>query len=461
MRKNRLSVIVVLLLASFAIYLAWRFVSSDRASLASEPKPIIGATLSAKSSAPQANQSATKLDDAIVADQETETAFPELREKDAAICSAIVRSVPEDIDPGRAFDYVQKKDRQAKQEAIQFLSQYVRTHQGREQVVARLLLLEMRQTQLQETFHKASPHCQVGANCDAELQRNVLRQAAEEINAIAQLATYSKDPHLYAMAYHSCQSVSTVSRTFCQQISAQRWQQFDVNNGFIWMAQANTTSGNSKLSAAAIDEILYRVSKASHFDFGLSEFFRISEQITDATNDPYVAYRIRDAARDVYGNLPYMEHPRLRSACDANVSQAPYRRDLCKAFSSKLLSQSGNLKDHNLAREVLRQVEGESASWRQLEDENAAMLEFQFRTRQVQWRKTKQSVRGAVADLCKNEMLEFAASYRLMNHQTYFWLRQQMPQEAQARADLAAAFRVRQKVDSMPPTKLPITPSTK
>jgi hypothetical protein len=98
------------------------------------------------------------------------------------------------------------------------------------------------------------------AQCEA--QRKYAAQLAEAREALVQMATTTRDPQVYALAFNLCEA--TPNDASCQRLSAEQWARLEPSNAAPWLFVL--ARAGQRRDAAMQNEALHRIATSARSD---------------------------------------------------------------------------------------------------------------------------------------------------------------------------------------------------
>ncbi|MEP6875705.1 MAG: hypothetical protein ABI887_15200 [Burkholderiales bacterium] len=187
-----------------------------------------------------------------------------------------------------------------------------------------------------------------------EVQRRYATRFAEARDALAQMATTTRDPQVYALAFNNCQ-VSQPSEGACQLVSAEQWARLDPGNATPWLFVLQ--QAGQQRDAATQNEALHRIATSTRSD---QFFFRLSRLVIDhVPDDDASALVALTLASEVFGiEVAYAlpGYQTLLEQCRGSALRDANRRQTCNAVAEFLVERGDTLLERNIGVRLGAQV---------------------------------------------------------------------------------------------------------
>ncbi len=228
-----------------------------------------------------------------------------------------------------------------------------------QQRAAALFMHAKIQTQkIPQEFKQKYPQCVDNPTCLQQMEAATTAVQTKDFNEIAKLAISSRDPQLYATAFHGCNALELApqrvegSEVFCQQISASQWALRDPENGFAWMYAAKQ-AGNKNTD---VDNAMFHLSHAKIFDQRLLGLPQLQAGFKLAQQNGFVQLELGTLNNSVYslrGSPPYKL---MTDYCQPESLTQSNRRQICEGMAEKLLHDQANPVSPAIAAELAEKL---------------------------------------------------------------------------------------------------------
>lgn len=157
---------------------------------------------------------------------------------------------------------------------------------------------------------------------------------------IAQVATTTRDPRAYALAYKSCRAAPEVGG--CALLSVRRWAQLDTDNGEPWLFLYSDATARKDREQA--DEALFRLGTAARVE---DRYFAVAGLLAGAAGKADTSLlAAHQLALESLGGMAAQSMPPLQTvlaACRGPSLVDVGRRQRCDAVASSLAERSDTL----------------------------------------------------------------------------------------------------------------------
>lgn len=176
------------------------------------------------------------------------------------------------------------------------------------------------------------------ANCSDSDAR--AKATAHLANNLALRAIQTLDARVYALAFKTCDTLTSLSRKTpeaCSFLSTQQWSRIDPDNGAPWLYTLHNTPAENK--SAVVNEALFHIANAKRYD---DRYFATMGEIARHANDTDHATAGAltasfDAIRLSSSLAPVQS---LLVACSEVALKDPNRRQLCEGVADALVNRS-------------------------------------------------------------------------------------------------------------------------
>ncbi len=173
------------------------------------------------------------------------------------------------------------------------------------------------------------------AQCEA--QRQYAARVAEARDTLAQMATTTRDPQVYALAFSVCGA--TPNEASCRLLSAEQWARLEPGNAAPWLFVL--ARAEQRRDMAAQNEALHRIATSARSD---QHFFAMSGLVlahtpADEVSMPATLTLTVEAARvAAAGSVP--GYQTMYQMCKGAVLRDSNRRQTCNAAAELLVAHS-------------------------------------------------------------------------------------------------------------------------
>jgi hypothetical protein len=168
------------------------------------------------------------------------------------------------------------------------------------------------------------------------------RQSVAIRDTLVRMATASRDPQVYALAFHSCgDGYGTGAESACTLLSAARWAELEPDNGVPWLFLAGAAQAGN--NGAARDQAVYRASTARRFDARFPNFVGLLQspgaQAEAPENRSALASDLvgMEVTRPSLSYKPFLQYCNYPSEADAT------RISVCSDLANLLIKHDGTL----------------------------------------------------------------------------------------------------------------------
>ena len=164
-------------------------------------------------------------------------------------------------------------------------------------------------------------------------------------DAVAQAATTSNDPKVYALAFGLCQLRETSATPItgaCQLIDARQWARLDPQNASPWMYILSDAA--QRKDRATQDEALFRIASAQRsetYSMALPGVIANADGAEPATT--VAAMAMATDAMSVATSLSFPGYQALVAACRGNELKDANRRQNCEAVTTLMTERSDSI----------------------------------------------------------------------------------------------------------------------
>ena len=159
---------------------------------------------------------------------------------------------------------------------------------------------------------------------------------------LAQQATSSEDPRVYALAYGVCGSARSVGN--CALLSAAQWARLDQGNGFPWLFMLGDAAARG--DREAVDEALYRIGSSPQVaDHVMSIVGPVLSRAGTSDRELMAAHLLATEAVGISAALASPDRlSLLEDVCGASALADSNRRQLCDAAAEAMAERSDSLR---------------------------------------------------------------------------------------------------------------------
>jgi len=241
-----------------------------------------------------------------------------------------------------------------------------------QKATALLLSAEIEQGNARESYFQGHPHCEINEACQLELSRLQMAASRATVDAVAKMAVYSKDPSLYATAFHACASLPTKPDGFCTQVNAAQWASRDPENGIPWLHVLQELSqGSEGENQSTIADALYKISKAKRFDAQTNILSQLPNQ-TLSESDSISHARLQDLAFNITTKIPTPSYRPIINACKGNALNDGNRRAICEDLASQLQRENASMIEVILSGKIGEQLGWDKVRTQSIQDDRDA-----------------------------------------------------------------------------------------
>jgi len=266
-----------------------------------------------------------------------------------------------------------------------------------------------------------------GVDCSKTSCWGAMDAAAEsERNALVRLALHSRDPAVYAAAFHVC---AHKREQDCQLISVEQWAQLDPHNAVPWLhlaAEAQARQDESNLA-----EAMHHVARASHSE--MYENGVLGEALTAMPNVQPAAAQFAFAT-SVRGIAAAWAAPGMQTAsryCSAANTRDSNRQQLCSDVADTLFARSNSLVELSIGLRIGQRAGWPASKVAAAEAERDALMQVQLALSQP----------DAVAGDCANAVALVKQLRLWAERGETGGAREVMRRSGQSASEVAAAYR--------------------
>ena len=187
-----------------------------------------------------------------------------------------------------------------------------------------------------------------------EVWRQYAARIAEARDALAKMATTTRDPQVYALAFNTCRP-GQPSEGACQLLSAEQWARLDPGNATPWsfvLAQAGL-----RRDVATQNEALYRIATSTRSD---QYFFRLSRVVIDHMPDDDssgpVALTLATEVIGVEASYWLPGYQAMLDQCRRPALRDSNRRQTCNAVAELLVERGDTLLERGVGARIGSQI---------------------------------------------------------------------------------------------------------
>ncbi|HEX2541098.1 MAG TPA: hypothetical protein VHM00_08445 [Caldimonas sp.] len=216
-----------------------------------------------------------------------------------------------------------------------------------------------------EVVAAAAPAAPAGEACgrDAACARRAAEALAErsrlaaapKTDALARLASASRDPLAYGLAVEACASNMAAVAPACRLISADQWARLDPANAVPWRHVASTAA--ARRDAAALADAFHRVAHArrdQRVDGSVHELLAASLPADVGTAERVQVLGMAEAALASASAVP--DHAAVFEFCSGHAVRDSNRAQTCDALAMQLTASAGTLFDLGVGIRLAEQI---------------------------------------------------------------------------------------------------------
>lgn len=191
------------------------------------------------------------------------------------------------------------------------------------------------------------------AQCEAE--RQYAARFAEARDALAQMATTTRDPRVYALAFNVCGAMP--NEASCQRLSAEQWARLDPGNAAPWLFALDRAE--QRRDMAAQNEALHRIATSARSDqhyFALSGLVLAHTPSDDAAMSAKLTLAVEMIGIAAAHSVPGYQG--LTHACSGAALKDSNRRETCSAVAELFVAGSDTLIERSIGVRL-----GEKLGW--------------------------------------------------------------------------------------------------
>jgi hypothetical protein len=191
------------------------------------------------------------------------------------------------------------------------------------------------------------------AQCEAD--RKYAAQSAEARDALVQMATTTRDPQVYALAFNVCGA--TPNEASCRLLSAEQWARLEPGNAAPWLFVL--ARAEQRRDVAAQNEALHRIATSTRSD---QHFFAMFDQVLahtpvdEASTPATLTLAIEVMGVAAAGSL--QGYQALNQVCKGAALNDSNRRQTCGAAAELLVTRSDTLLERSIGVRL-----GEKLGW--------------------------------------------------------------------------------------------------
>lgn len=290
----------------------------------------------------------------------TRTGTPEAREAaflNDAMCKEMALSLGGD--PAQLAQNWQVAQSQAKAQVESMLQQAINSGDPQQRAAALFMHAEIQAVKIPQEYKEKYPKCVSNPTCLQQMEAATTAARTKDFNEIAKMASTSRDPQLYATAFHACNTLELAaqrmleSEGFCQQISASQWALRDPENGFAWLHTAQQAGKNAEL-----DNAMFHIGQAKLFNKRLLGLPQLRTSFKLAQQNGFVQLELGNLNNTIHRLSNSPAYKPVLDYCQADQLAIGNRRQICNAIAERLLQDQTQSVSTSIATEI-----GEQLGW--------------------------------------------------------------------------------------------------
>lgn len=248
-------------------------------------------------------------------------------------------------DPAQLGEQWKQAENRARVEAEKMIEQAINSADLQQRAAALFMQAGILAQKIPLEFKQKYPKCVENPTCLQQMEAATTAARTKNFNEIAKMAINSRDPQLYATAFHACHALQLAgervesSEGFCQQISASQWALRDPDNGFAWLYVAKQ-DGNKN---AGVDNAMSHLSRAKIFDQRLLGLPQLQTSFKLAQQNGFVQLELATLNQATHRLRASPSTKLVTDYCQPEHFSLANRRQLCNDIAERLLNDQNNV----------------------------------------------------------------------------------------------------------------------
>ena len=201
--------------------------------------------------------------------------------------------------------------------------------------------------------------------------------AREARDALAHMATTTRDSFVYGLAAQACRLGDTQRHPgACQLLSYEQWTRIDPQNAAPWLFLAAQAQRHHDTEGYA--NAMRQVALARHIDLSFEKLPAVMLARVPADADATTQYGFNSLAYGITAAMPFQGYQTIMRYCGAPALDDANRRQSCEAIAGLLLERSNTLLDFSVGLSLAKRLSWPAPRIAELEQQRNAYYATQL-----------------------------------------------------------------------------------